>query len=145
MLSTFISLAGVSVSDVAMTLTSKYQKKPTKVMKLVDIVTSAIAVFETSISKALNNSEIDEREFQVLQELHLKVINELANIDYKVESETRTQLQKKFVRRDKRDKENLNNNRQLMICTLFSVCYLVSRSCENLARKKPSVIKKWLS
>ena len=104
-------------------------------MKLVDIVTSAIAVFETSISKALNNGEIDEREFQVLQELHLKVINELANIDFKVESETRTQLQKKFVRRVKRDKENLNNNRQLMICTLFSVCYLVSRSCENLARK----------
>ena len=55
---------------------SKYQN---------DIVTSAIAVFEMSISKALNNVEIDEREFQVLQELNLKVIIELANIDRKVE------------------------------------------------------------
>ena len=43
-------------------------------------MTSAISVFETSLSKALNNGEIDEREFQVLQELHLKVINELANV-----------------------------------------------------------------
>ena len=42
----------------------------------------------------MNNGEIDEQELQVLQELHLKIINELANIDHKVESETRTQLQK---------------------------------------------------
>ena len=55
-----VSLAGVSVSTV---LTKKYQKKLMKVMKLVDNVTSAIAVFETSLSKALNNGEIDEREF----------------------------------------------------------------------------------
>ena len=63
-------------------------------MKLVDIVTSAIAVFETRMSKALKNGEIDEREFQVLQELHLKVINELANANHKIELETRRQLQK---------------------------------------------------
>ena len=63
-----ISLAAASVSGVAAVLTSKYQKKLTKVMKLVDIVT-----------------EIDEREFQVLQDLHLKVINELANVDHKME------------------------------------------------------------
>ena len=55
-----VSLAGVSVSKVATALTSKYQKKLTKVTKLVDIVKSAIAVFETSISKALNNDEIYE-------------------------------------------------------------------------------------
>ena len=54
-----VSLAGVSVSGVATVLTFKYQKKLTKVTKLVDIMTSAIAVFETSISKALNNGEID--------------------------------------------------------------------------------------
>ena len=49
---------------------------------------SAISVFETSISEVLNNGEIDEREFQVLQELHLKVINELASVDRKMELET---------------------------------------------------------
>ena len=60
---------------------------------MVDIVTSAISVFETSISKALNNGEIDEQEFGMLQDLHLKVINELANVDHKMETEMRTQLQ----------------------------------------------------
>ena len=89
-----ISLAGASVSEVATVLTSKYQKKLTKVTKLVDIATSAIAVFEMSISNALNNDDIDEREFGILQDLHLKVSNELANVNCKIESETRAQLQK---------------------------------------------------
>ena len=65
-LSTFIGLpvsiplgvvfvAGVSVIGVAMGLTKKYKKKLAKVMKMTNIVTSALAVFETSISKALND------------------------------------------------------------------------------------------
>ena len=78
-----ISQAGVSVSGVATALTSKYQKKLTKITKLVDIVTSAISVFEMSLPKALNNGEIDEREFAILQELHLKAVNELSNADCK--------------------------------------------------------------
>ena len=48
-----ISLAGASVSGVTTVLTKKYQKKLTKVTKLTDIITSAIAVFETCLSKAL--------------------------------------------------------------------------------------------
>ena len=87
-----VSLAGASVSGMATALTSKYQKKLTKVTKLTDIITPAIAVFETSVSKALNNDEIDELEFQVLQELHLKVVNELSNVDCKMELENRNQL-----------------------------------------------------
>ena len=92
-----VSLAGASVGGVATALTSKYQKELKKVTKLVDIVTLAIAIFETSVSKALNNGEIDEQEFQVLQDLCLKVINELTNVDHKMESETRTQLQKNLL------------------------------------------------
>ena len=42
-----------------------------KFTKLVDIVTSAILVFEACLFMALNNGEIDEREFQFLQELYL--------------------------------------------------------------------------
>ena len=60
-----ISLAGESVGGVTTALTKKYQKKLTKVTKLTDIVTSAIAVFETSLSKALGNGKIDEEESQV--------------------------------------------------------------------------------
>ena len=55
-----VSLAGASVSGVATMLTKKYQKKLAKVMKLTDIVTSTLAVFEMSVSKALNNHKIDE-------------------------------------------------------------------------------------
>ena len=44
-----VSLAGASVSGVATVLTSKYQKKLTKVTKLVDILTPAISVFETNV------------------------------------------------------------------------------------------------
>ena len=59
-----ISLTGANVSGVATTFTKRYQTKLTKVTKLVDIVTSALAVFETSVPKALNNGEIDELEFR---------------------------------------------------------------------------------
>ena len=46
-----ISLTGVSVSGVTTALTKKYQKKLSKVIKLTDIVMSAIAIFETCLSK----------------------------------------------------------------------------------------------
>ena len=92
-----VSLAGASVSEVTTALTSKYQKKLSKVTELVDIVTSAIVVFEMSVSKALNNCEIDEREFGTLQGLHLKVVNELVNVDCKMELENRAQLQKNLL------------------------------------------------
>ena len=59
-------------------------------MKLVDIITSALAVFETSMSKALNNGRVGEQEFTKLQMLHLGVFNELANVDHKMEADTGT-------------------------------------------------------
>ena len=58
-------------------------------MKLTDIVISATAVFETSISKALNNGKIDEQEFNMLQTLHLKVLNELSKVNRKMGAENR--------------------------------------------------------
>ena len=50
-----VSLAGGSISGMATSLTKKYQEKLKKVTKLVDILTSALAVFETSVSKASEN------------------------------------------------------------------------------------------
>ena len=67
-----ISLAGASVSGVTTVLTKKYQKRLTKVMKLTDILMSAIAVFETCLSKALRNGKIDEEEFKRFTLEHLK-------------------------------------------------------------------------
>ena len=66
-------------------------------MKLTVIVTSALAVFKTSISKALNNHKIDEREFNMLQTLHLEVLNDLSNIGSKMAAETRSQFEKSLL------------------------------------------------
>ena len=93
------SLAGASVSGVAMALTKKYQKKLTKVTKLTDIVTLALALFETSVSKVLNDHKIDKQEFSMLQALHLEAINELAIIDHKMEAKTRIQFEKVYWKR----------------------------------------------
>ena len=89
-----ISLARASVSGVAMALTKKYQKKLAKAMKLVDIVTSTLVVFETSLSKTLNSDEIDEWELATLQTLHLGVLNEPTSVDCKMKAKTQVQLQK---------------------------------------------------
>ena len=93
------SLAAASVNGMAMVLTKRYQKKLAKVAKLVDIVTSALTVFETNISKVLNDGKVDKSKFGMLQTFHLGVLNELANVDCKMETETRTQLQKIYWKR----------------------------------------------
>ena len=89
-----VSLARASVSGVAMALTKKYQKKLVKVTKLTDIITSALAVFETSVSKALNTIKIDEWEFGMIQTKYYESINNLFNVDHKMKAEIRSQLQK---------------------------------------------------
>ena len=89
-----VSLDGASVSGVATTLTKKYQKKLTKITKLFGILTSALAVFKTRISKVLNNGRADEREFTTCQTFHLEALNNLSKVEHKMEAKTRTQLQK---------------------------------------------------
>ena len=91
-----VSLAGASVSGVTTALTKKYQKKLSKVMKLADIITPALAIFETCLSKALRNGKIDEEEFNLLQTFHLKTMNELTGVDRKMEAENRNQFEKVY-------------------------------------------------
>ena len=91
------SLTGVIASGIISALTKKYQRKLSKVMKLVDIVTSAIAVFETSLSKALSNGKIDEEEFNSLHTLYFKALNELTSTDCKMEAENRNQFEKSLL------------------------------------------------
>ena len=79
-----ISLAGASLSGVTTALTKKHQKKLSKVTKLTDIITSAIAIFEVSISKVLSSGKIDEEEFNMLKALYFKTLTELSNIDHKM-------------------------------------------------------------
>ena len=94
-----ISLVGVSVSGVAMALTKKYQKKLAKITKLTDIVISALAMFETSVSKAFNDDKIDEQEFGMLQALYYESLHDLSNVDCKMEAEIRSQLQKVYEKK----------------------------------------------
>ena len=86
----------MSISGMATVLAKKYQKKLAKATKLIDIVTSASAVFHTNISKALNNGKINEQELAMLQTLYCKSLNNLANVDCKMEAENRNQFEKVY-------------------------------------------------
>ena len=88
------SLTGVIASGIISVLTKKYQKKLPKVMKLIDIISPALVVFERVVSKALKNGVIDEEEFDTFQMLHLETLNELMGIDCRLEAEIRSLVEK---------------------------------------------------
>ena len=70
-------------------------------------MTSALAVFETSVSKALNNGKIDEEEFNVLQTLYSKLLNELMGVNRKMGAENRNQFEKSLL-------EEINDTKKLI-------------------------------
>ena len=88
------SMIGAIASGIISVLAKKYQKKLKKVTKLVDIVTTALVVFERVISGALKDGIIDEEEFNTLQTLHLETINELMSVDCRMEAENRSLVEK---------------------------------------------------
>ena len=45
----------------------------------------------------LRNGKIDEEEFNVLQTFHIKTLNELSDIDRKMEAENRNQFEKSLL------------------------------------------------
>ena len=91
------SMTGVIASGIILVLDKKYQKKLKKVIKLIDIVTPALVVFERVISGALKNGIIDEEEFNTLQTLHLKTLNELTGVDRRMEAENRSLVEKSLM------------------------------------------------
>ena len=101
------SLTGAIASGIISALTKKFQKKLTKVIKLIDIITPATAVFEMSISKALRTGKIDEEEFNMLQMFHFKTLKELTSIDSKMEAENRNQFNKSLLEEINEIKKNL--------------------------------------
>ena len=60
------SLTGAIAIGIISTLTKMYQKKLTKVTRLIDIVTRATIVFDRVISGALKNGIINEEEFNMI-------------------------------------------------------------------------------
>ena len=91
------SLTGAIASGIISALTKMYQQKLKKVMKLIDIITPALVVFERFVSGTLKNGVIDEEEFNMLQTLHLETLNELTSIDCRMEVEHRSLVEKSLL------------------------------------------------
>ena len=90
-------MTGAIASGIISMLTKKYQKKRKKVTRLIDIVTWATVVFDRVISVALKDGIIDEEEFNTLQTLHLKTLNELMGVDRRMEAENRSLVEKSLL------------------------------------------------
>ena len=90
-------LTGVIASGIISALTKMYQKTLKKVMKLIDIITPALVIFERVVSGALKNGIIDEEEFNTLQTLHLETLNELTGIDRRMEAEHRSLVEESLM------------------------------------------------
>ena len=96
------SLTGAIASGIITALTKKYQQKRKKVTKLIDIITSALVIFERLVSGALKNGIINEEEFNTLQMLHLETLNELTGVNHRMEAEHRFLVEKSLL-------EEINN------------------------------------
>ena len=96
------SLTGAIANGIISKLTKKYQKKLKKVTKLIDIVTTALVIFERVVSGALKNGIIDEEEFNTLQTLHLETLNEVTGVEHRMEAENRSLVEKSLM-------EEINN------------------------------------
>ena len=90
-------MTGAIARGIISALTKQYQKKLKKVMRLIDIITPALVVFERVVSGTLKNGIIDEEEFNTLQTLHLETLNELTGIDCRVEAEHRSLVEKSLL------------------------------------------------
>ena len=91
------SMTGAIASGIISVPAKKYQKKLKKVTCLIDIITSALVVFERVISGALKNGVIDEKEFDTLQTLNLETLNELTGIDHRMEVKNRSLVEKSLM------------------------------------------------
>ena len=91
------SMTGAIASGIILVLAKKYQKKLKKVIRLIDIVTPALLVFERVISGALKNGVINKEEFNTLQTLHLETLNELTGVDRRMEAENRSLVEKSLM------------------------------------------------
>ena len=66
-------------------------------MRLIDIITPALVVFERVVSGTLKNGVIDEKEFNMFQALHLETLNKLTGINRRMEAEHRSLVEKSLL------------------------------------------------
>jgi BMFP domain-containing protein YqiC len=93
-----VALGGAISSGICTMFIKKYKKKISRNEKLHDILTSAIAVFKTTISESLTQmSLINEREFKIIQGVYFKTLTELSSIDRKMKVTEQEQFQKNML------------------------------------------------
>ena len=124
------SMTGAIASGIISVLTKQYQQQLKKVMHLTDIITPALVVLERAVSGALKNGVIDEEEFNMLQALHLETLNELTVIDFTMEAEHRSLVEKSLLEEINELKKNAGKShasagsKSLIACSLcYFVCY----------------------
>ena len=115
------SLTGAIASGIVSTLTKKYQQKLKKVTQLIDIITPALVVFERVVSKSLKDGVIDEEEFNMLQTLHLEMLNELTGVNRRMEVEHRSLVEKSLLE----EINELNKTQKQKLYCLLSVLFRV--------------------
>ena len=115
------SMTGVIASGIISVLTKTYQQKLKKVMRLVDIITPALVIFERVVSGALKNGVIDEEEFNMLQTLHLETVNELTGIDHRMEAEHRSLVEKSLLEEINEIKKIKKQEFNCLLAVLFRV------------------------
>ena len=115
------SLTGAIASGIVSALTKKYQQKLKKVMKLIDIITPALVVFERVVSKSLKDGVIDEEEFNMLQTLHLETLNELTGVDCRMEAEHRCLVEKSLLEEINELKKMQEQKLNCLLAVLFRV------------------------
>ena len=102
------SMTGAIASRIILVLTKKYQQRLKKVTCLIDIVTRPLVVFERVVSGSLKDGQIDKEEFNILQMLYLKTLNELTGVDRRMEAEHRSLVKKSLMEEINELKKNLN-------------------------------------
>ena len=89
-----LAILGSFITTGSTVLSAKYDKKITKVMNLLSLTTTTLAVFERGISKALADEKIDSEEFEALQTSYYDTLDKIIQTDKKLEAEARAQFEK---------------------------------------------------
>ena len=88
--------SSISVGIIAVFI-KKYKSKLKRVIKLCDSVTTIIQIFENSISKSVNDNQIDINEFELLQKIYYQGLEKIVSIDRKLGLEARNQFEKSLM------------------------------------------------
>ena len=73
-----IAIGGSFITVGTTVLSAHYDKMMTKVMKLLSLTTTTLAIFERGISKALADNKIDSAEFESLQNTYYETLDKIS-------------------------------------------------------------------